>query len=190
MSGPRDLAPIDDPVVPCQVRLWRARTYENLSAEEWFAAGSTLKAAEQLASIDMSNLVSGDAVAVFVHPNERKRVGFFDGIHLKVHFDAKTFESTVMFGGMFYACGLVSDISRSTFDLPDGDYDATASVNWELQIPECVAEGLRANPGRLETWRMLPIEMIREELNVIARARKASSRLEREMALLSKLDNI
>jgi hypothetical protein len=93
-----------------------------------------------------------------------------------------------MWGGEFYASSRPNDIKPSLFDLDDhGDYDTMASVDWELAIPDQIYEALVSESELAEVWEGQTCATIREWLNSIARARKPSSRMERELRLIGKL---
>ena len=133
-------------------------------------------------------LWQGSSVHVFVHPKYRKFCGLFDGTPLQVELAGRQFECTLRWGGEFYASGQPNDIKPSFFGLDDhGDYDAMASVDWDAALPDQVFEALKRDPGLADVWRTQTCSVIRDWLNVIARARKASSRMERELQLIGKL---
>ena len=133
-------------------------------------------------------LWQGRSVIVFVHPKYRCRCGLFDGTPLRVRLAGREFQVVIMWGGEFYASSRPNDIKPSLFDLDDhGDYDALASVDWELAIPDQIYEALVSESELAAVWEGQTCATIREWLNSIARARKPSSRMERELRLIGKL---
>ena len=133
-------------------------------------------------------LWQGASVTVFVHPKYRKQFGLFDGTPLNVELAGRRFDCVIMWGGEFYASGSPRDIKPSYFDLDDhGDYDTFATVDWDAALPDQVFEALKRDPGLADVWCTQTSTTIREWLNVIARARKPSSRMERELQLIGKI---
>jgi hypothetical protein len=134
------------------------------------------------------SLWQGKSVHVFVHPRYRSRIGLFDGIPLIVNLAGRSFDVNVGWGGDFYASGAPAEIKPSYFDLDDhGEYEAEAWVDWDTALPDQVYEALRRDPGLADVWRSQTCATIRDWLNTIARARKPSSRMERELQLVGKL---
>jgi hypothetical protein len=151
------LKPDSDPTVKCFLRVWLCKWTGKISYH------------------------------VFMHPEEWRGISLWYGTPMHIRCGQFKFPSLVAGGGEYFSWGLVESPEEVGFDLVSGDHDPVARVDWDAALPELVRDELMRDEQLLAAWKRQPVETIREQINVVRRARKASVQMDRQLALIAEL---
>jgi len=146
---------------------------------------------DPIVKVHYLRLWRNETVVVFLYRKDWSRISVREGLPMLVEFCGKEFPTEILGTGEHHPFGRPSDGTKPSSFPVDGDQDyvdeATARIDWDNAIPSFLRDSILGDPVLLKAWQSLICAEMRDQINFIKSARKPSSQMDRQLAVIAKL---